>query len=464
MILQAKSERSFYHMNGEVAPSQVCQGMACFVARRSDPDRWRRASMQQQTIYCLGKCYEAPASNEEDSLPVVSVSAPEAVVLGNLEPYCALHLARNRTPEELIGEIEISGLRGRGGAGFPAGKKWRAVALQNSIEKFVVANADEGDPGAYVDRYILEANPHRLLEGMIIAARAVGATRGYIYLRKEYPRAHSALLNALEHIQRDPQLRFPIDIVMGQGSYVCGEETAMLNSMEGRRPEPRLRPPYPTEHGLYGRPTLVNNVETLASIPWIVLHGGNAYSRLGFSSSRGTKVVSLNSLFERPGLYEVEFGIPVRHIVEDLGGGLKTGRMKGVVIGGPLAGIIPPHLLDTPFGFDELRAIGASVGHGGVIAFDEHTSIAQLVHHVFAFGAFESCGKCTPCRNGSSKIHRLFDQILEEGLVPSHMRAECLEILNAMEKTSFCGHGVGLAEFAGSAWKYYHEELDRCFA
>ncbi len=451
-------------MSGEVAPSQLCQGTACFVARQLNPDRWRRASMQRQTIYCLGKCYEAPASNDENSLPAVSVSAPEAVVLGDLEPYGALRLAGNRTPEELISEIETSGLRGRGGAGFPAGKKWRAVALQDSQEKYVVANADEGDPGSYIDRYILEANPHRLLEGMMIAARAVGASRGYIYLRKEYPRARVSLLKALEEIQHDPQLRFPIEIVVGQGSYVCGEETAMLNSMEGKRPEPRLRPPYPTQHGLYGLPTLVNNVETLASIPWIVLHGGNAYSRLGFSKSRGTKVVSLNSLFRRPGLYEVEFGIPVRHIIENLGGGLKTGQLKGVVIGGPLAGIIPPHLLDTRFGFEELRAIGASVGHGGVIAFDEHTSIAELVHHVFAFGAFESCGKCTPCRKGSNTIHRLFDQILQEGKASLHARAECLEILNAMEKTSFCGHGVGLAELAGSAWKYYQEELDSCFA
>jgi len=373
---------------------------------------------------------------------------------------------------ELVKAVELSELRGRGGAGFPTGKKWRAVAEQKGAEKFVVANADEGDPGAYIDRFLLEDDPHRLIEAMAIAGYAVGAAKGYIYLRKEYPRARMALEQALSEARREGFLGerivhrdffFDVELVVGRGSYVCGEETALLNSIEGQRPEVRLRPPYPSESGLFGKPTLINNVETLANIPWIVRHGGEAFQRLGFSNSRGSKVLSLNSLFRAPGLYEVDFGITIRQIVEDLGGGLRNETLKGLIIGGPLAGIIPPHLFDTPLGFNELARIGASVGHGGVIAFDEHTSIAELVHHVFEFGAFESCGKCTPCRLGSRRIEQLFHQILEAGQAPTCEKSKPMEIVSVLAMTSLCGLGTGLAEFAQSALRHYAEELESCF-
>jgi formate dehydrogenase iron-sulfur subunit len=207
----------------------------------------------------------------------------------------------------------------------------------------------------------------------------------------------------------------------------------------------------------------VNNVETLVNVPWIAQHGGEAYRALGFANSRGTKAVSLNSLFNRPGLYEVEFGVSVRHIVEELGGGLRDGaKLKGVIIGGPLAGIIPPHLLDNPFGFEELHAIGASVGHGGIIAFDEHTSIAELMHHVFSFGAYESCGKCTPCRLGSRHVEQVFAKILEQGAANYWDEKECEKIISALKLTSLCGLGTGLAEFAESALRHYGKELELC--
>ncbi len=244
---------------------------------------------------------------------------------------------------------------------------------------------------------------------------------------------------------------------MGHGSYVCGEETALLNSIEGNRAEVRQRPPYPTEQGLWGQPTLVNNVETIVAVPWIIEHGADAYRALGFSKSQGTKVVSLNSLFNRPGLYEIEFGCTVRHIVEQLGGGLKTGALKGVIIGGPLAGIVPPSLLDTPFGFEELRAIGAMVGHGGIVAFDEHTSIRELIQHVAEFAAFESCGKCTPCRRGGQRLVEL----AAEGEIGTD---EWREIDAALLATSLCGLGTGLAEFTTSALRHYREELTPCYA
>ena len=238
----------------------------------------------------------------------------------------------------------------------------------------------------------------------------------------------------------------------------------MLRSIEGRRPEVMARPPYPTDHGLFGKPTLINNVETLVSVPWIVTHGGEAYGALGFSKSRGTKVVSLNSLFVRPGLYEIEFGVTVRQIVEELGGGLRDGAaITALMIGGPLAGIIPPHLLDTPFGFEELHAIGASVGHGGIVAFDEHTSIAELVHHVFSFGAFESCGKCTPCRIGARRVEKNFERLLTSGSAAVGDFTEFEQLVKALKWTSLCGHGGGLGEFAESILRYYRDELAPCF-
>lgn len=448
---------SFYHL--ENATAGLCRGTACFVARHRRPDRWRDACAQDAPVYCLGRCHQAPASASEDGRPRVEVHSRKAVVLERIArpapygAYDALTQARDFSREALVRAVEASGLRGRGGAGYPAGKKWAAVLHQPGPVKFVVANADEGDPGAYIDRMILEEDPHALIEGLAIAAHAVGAGKGYLYLRKEYPQAERAVRAALS----EGRSGLPIELVIGQGSYVCGEETALLNSIEGKRPEVRVRPPYPTERGLFGRPTLVQNVETLVNVPWIVRNGAEAYRSLGFSKSRGTKAVSLNSLFKRPGLYEVEFGVPVRRIVEEIGGGLADGRLKGVIVGGPLAGILPPALLDTPFGFEELRAVGASVGHGGIVAFDDRTSIADLVHHVFEFGAFESCGKCTPCRLGSRRIEEIFRAVKGE-------RREVEEIVSALRTTSLCGLGTGLAEFAESAFRHYPEELSRWLA
>ena len=478
---------SFYHLAPPDTGATLCRGTACFVARHLDAARWIRACAQTPRVYCLGKCYLAPASVADDGRPHVEVRSRRAVVLRNVaaggvatldeytrcEGYRALEAVLRRRPEDVVSAVESSELRGRGGAGFPAGRKWRAVAAERAEVKYVVANADEGDAGAYIDRFIMEDDPHCLLEAMTIAAYAVGARAGYIYLRKEYPHAHAVLKQALSEARGagllgerilDSDFSFNVELVSGQGSYLCGEETAMLNAIEGVRPEVRTRPPYPTQHGLYGRPTLVNNVETLAGVPWIVLHGAGAYRALGFSHSRGTKVVSLNSLFQRPGLYEIEFGMTVREIVEDLGGGLRAGELKGVVIGGPLAGIIPPHLLDTAFGYQELEAIGAGVGHGGVIAFDRHTSIVELVQHVFSFGAYESCGKCTPCRLGTARIERIFADVAARGRVPLSAKAEWENIITALAETNFCGHGTGLAQFAASALRHYGEELHACFA
>jgi NADH:ubiquinone oxidoreductase subunit F (NADH-binding) len=478
---------SFYHLSGETIDGKVCQGMACFVARHLNQQRWQQASTQNPRVYCLGKCYAAPSSSSEDQQPTIRVDARQAIVLSQLirggaqtldryiqyGGYTALKKALTLSPDAIVQAIEVSDLRGRGGAGFPTGRKWRMVHTHPSPDKYVVANADEGDPGAYIDRFLIEHDPFCLLEALTIAGYAVGARKGTIYLRKEYPAACTVIRQAIiaaqshallgEHILGS-DFSFSLEVIEGQGSYLCGEETSLIRSLEGKRPEAMPRPPHPTEHGLFGKPTLVNNVETLVNIPWIVQHGGEAFHSLGFSSSRGTKVVSLNSLFRHPGLYEIEFGSSVRHVVEDLGGGLKTGTLKGVIIGGPLAGIIPPALLDSPIGFEELHAIGACVGHGGIIAFDEHTSIPELIHHVFAFGAYESCGKCTPCRLGSRRIERIFEHLLENAAVCSvSERQEWFDIVAALAQTSLCGLGSGLAEFARSIQRYYAKELAPCF-
>jgi NADH:ubiquinone oxidoreductase subunit F (NADH-binding) len=391
----------------------------------------------------------------------------------DLGGYRALKKALSQSPADLIDTVVKSGLRGRGGAGFPMGLKWRSAAEQSARPKYIVANGDEGDAGAYVDRFLMEGDPHALIEGMLISAYAIGASHGWIYLRHEYPAAKTALESALAEGRSagllgskilGTKFNFDVEVFVGHGSYVCGEETSLFRSLEGNRPEVSARPPYATHRGVYGQPTVINNIETLVSVPWIIEHGGDAYHALGFSRSRGTKVVSLNSLFARPGLYEVEFGVPVRHIVEDLGGGLATGKLKGLIIGGPLAGIIPPHLLDTQFGFEELNTIGAGVGHGGVIGFDEHTSIPSLVHHIFSFGAYESCGKCTPCRLGSHRVEEIFARITAGQFPSASDRVEWSGIVTALKWTSLCGHGIGLGAFAESVLRCYGEELAECFA
>ncbi|MDN0076036.1 NADH-ubiquinone oxidoreductase-F iron-sulfur binding region domain-containing protein [Crenobacter sp. SG2303] len=366
-------------------------------------------------------------------------------------------------PDELVRLVLASKLRGRGGAGFPAGRKWQAVADQLVPIKYLVVNADEGDPGAFSDRFLLEDDPFRLLEAAVIAARAVGAVKGFIYLRKEYPVAARVISAALDQARSAGWLgaSFDLELVVGEGSYLCGEETALLNALEGRRPQVRLRPPQITEQGLFGQPTLVQNVETLCAIPWIVLHGAAAYAALGFSSSRGTKLLSLNSLFRQPGLYEVEFGIPLSEVVEQLGGGLRRGSLKGVMVGGPLAGIVPPELLSTRLGYEEMQAIGCAVGHGGVIAFADDTSILQIAAEVFRFGARESCGECTPCRLGTP---RLAEQLQAASTGVPIDRDGYERLVEALAATSLCGHGRGLAEFARAIQRHYQKELQAWFS
>jgi NADH:ubiquinone oxidoreductase subunit F (NADH-binding) len=474
---------SFYALSEPDLAHAHCQGLACFVARHGRPERWRQAMLQSSRVYCLGKCYAAPAKAKDQHRPAVGVATRQAIVLeriigggartitayeknGGLR---ALKQVLAHKPAYVLTEIENSELRGRGGAGFPTGRKWRAAAGTGTPgEKYVVANFDEGDPGAYIDRMLVDEDPFCLLESMAIAAYAIGAQRGWIYARCEYPEAIRRLQQSVQDARRAGLLgncilgsafTFDVEVIVGRGSYVCGEETALLNSIEGRRPVARVRPPFVAEHGLYGQPTIVNNVETFANIPWIIRNGADSFRSLGIPGSRGTKLVSLNSLFRKPGLYEVDFGIRLREIIDGIGGGLKTGVVKGVIIGGPLAGVVPPELFDVTFGFDELRAVGASVGHGGVIAFDEFTSIPELVEHVFSFGAYESCGLCTPCRLGTPRIQQIAADMANGHVPPVAARAEWNDLVAALHDASLCGLGSGLAEFAASIEKHFAQEL-----
>ncbi|MBP0593460.1 NADH-quinone oxidoreductase subunit D [Paraburkholderia sp. LEh10] len=471
---------SFYHLAGVPLAGCACNGLACFAASAGNLGHWAKACQQSPPVYCLGKCYAAPSDADHDISPHIAVHSRRSVLLDNVRTggvrglaeyqQCGGGVARlaalSMPPHDVVRLIDNAQLRGRGGAGFPAGRKWEAMAVQHAHRKYLVINADEGDPGAFSDRLLLEGDPFRLMEAATIAAHATGATHGYIYVRKEYPDAARVLANALLEARAAGWLgvQFDLECVIGEGSYLCGEETSLLNALEGRRPEARMRPPQVTEHGLFGLPTLVQNVETLCTVPWIVTHGADAFASLGFSQSRGTKLLSLNSLFRRPGLYEVEFGIPLERVVDELGGGLRRGQLKGVMVGGPLAGIVPPALLGTRLGYEEMQAIGCAVGHGGVIAFADDTPLAAIVEEVFRFGARESCGKCTPCHLGTPRLEAMFAPVTQD--VPrrgSDDAAQCEALLEALAATSLCGHGRGLAEFARALQTHYGEEWSACF-
>ncbi len=475
---------SFYSFPSAVNAVEYCSGTACFVARGIDPIRFSMATRQQNRTYCLGKCYEAPSSSEGGSVPHIEARTGTPIVLDNIASgavnslalylkkngFKALRKALEMKPAEVVEEIDRSLLRGRGGAGFPTGKKWASVLSQDSGEKYIVVNADEGDPGAYIDRMLMEMDPFKLLEGSMIAGYATGAGSAYIYIRREYPQAIELVSIAIKEMQEAGYLgssimgsgfSFDFRVISGRGSYVCGEETSLLRSIEGKRPEVGLRPPYPTEKGLFGKPTVVNNVETLANVTWIINHGAARFSEIGFSKSRGTKAISLNSLFRNPGLYEVEMGTTLEEIVSGIGGGLKSGELRGIIVGGPIAGIIPPSKFATRLGYEEMKAVGGELGHGGIVAFNEKTSIRDLIAHVSSFVAYESCGKCTPCRLGSRIVENIFS-VNHKGIPWTKNDYEILS--DTLLETSLCGLGGGLGEFLKSAASNYRQEVDACFA
>jgi len=382
--------------------------------------------------------------------------------------YAALaRVLHEMTPDEVCEAVAASGLRGRGGGGYPTGLKWQLVRKESGSRKFVVANGDEGDPGAYMDRSLMEADPHRVLEGMAIAGFAVGADQGYIYVRSEYPVAAKRLRKAIRDAERqgilgsrvlDSNLSFRVDIRIGAGAFVCGEETALLASIMGRRGQPRVRPPYPAQSGLWGCPTLINNVETFGNIAPIFTMGQAAFAAIGSGKSRGTKVFALCGEVVNSGLIEVPMGISLREIIFDIGGGLAGGAaFKAAQTGGPSGGCIPAAKLDTPVDYEHLQELGSIMGSGGLIVMSEKKCMVDVARYFMDFCLDESCGKCIPCRVGTIEIYRLLTRIGNGSAEPRDL--ETLEQLCHMVKdTSLCGLGMAAPNPVLSTLHWFREE------
>ncbi|MEO3784066.1 NADH-ubiquinone oxidoreductase-F iron-sulfur binding region domain-containing protein [Actinocorallia sp. B10E7] len=489
---------------------RVCEGTSCFAAtggrhvERLDEllAAAPEGAFSLRRVHCLGFCYasptaldgELPRTGEDlgglltpppgaalprpetlpDSAPPVPfhVDARRPVTLAGLAggepPWTAWPTAvadGARARERVIDEVARAGLRGRGGARFPVAAKWSAAAT-GTAPRFVVANGDEGDPGSFCDRLLMEQDPHRVLEGLALAALAIGAAHGVVLVRSEYPGAFARMKAAVQEAREAGHLgpdvhgsgvAFDVEIVEGAGSYVAGEETALLHALEGLRGSARSRPPYPVFRGLFGRPTAVNNVETLAAVPWIMRHGGEAYADLGHAEEAGTKLVCLNERFHRPGVYEVEFGTPLTTIVDELGGGLHDGTLRALQVGGPLGGFLAPDALDTPLLTGALAGRGVPLGHGSLVAIDTSISARALLRHVWAFAASESCGACAPCRVGSLRGSELAERFgTDDGPeVPALLE----RLMDVMETASLCAFGRGVPGSVRSLLRVYREEL-----
>ncbi len=373
------------------------------------------------------------------------------------------------SPEQIISQIEQAGLRGRGGAGFPTGRKWTAVRNNQTDIKYVVCNGDEGDPGAFMDRMLMESYPFRIVEGMTIAAYTVGATEGYFYIRAEYPLALKRISQAIEKCKEqgllgknilDSGFSLNLKIVPGAGAFVCGEETALLASIEGRRGMPRLRPPYPAQSGLWGKPTLINNVETYAAVPWIIRNGAETYTKLGTNCSKGTKVFALAGKISRGGLIEVPMGISVQQIIEDIGGGIANQkRLKAVQIGGPSGGCVPANLANMPVDYETLLDIGTMMGSGGLVALDETDCMVDIARYFLEFTQNQSCGKCTPCRIGTRRMLDILENLCA-GKGKSSDIDELESLSKMIKKTSLCGLGKTAPNPVLSTIRYFRDEYE----
>ena len=384
--------------------------------------------------------------------------------------YKALEKAlKEMNPDEIIDVISKSGLRGRGGAGFPTGKKWEFTKAAENEQKYVVCNADEGDPGAFMDRSILEGDPHSVLEAMSIAAYCIGANKGFIYVRAEYPIAVKRLQIAINQARDygilgknifDSGFDFDIEIRLGAGAFVCGEETALLESIEGKRGQPRLKPPYPAVAGLWGKPTLINNVETYANIAQILLKGADWYSSIGTEGSKGTKVFALGGNVNNIGLVEVPMGTTLREIVFDIGGGIPNGReFKAAQTGGPSGGCIPKEHLDTPIDYESLKEIGSMMGSGGLIVMDDTKCMVSLAKFYLDFTVSESCGKCTPCRIGTKRMHEILEKICDGKGEEKDLKL-LEELAQNIIKSSVCGLGQTAPNPVISTMKYFRNEYE----
>jgi NADH:ubiquinone oxidoreductase subunit F (NADH-binding)/NAD-dependent dihydropyrimidine dehydrogenase PreA subunit/(2Fe-2S) ferredoxin len=388
-------------------------------------------------------------------------------------------ILKTMKPEDVIDEVLNAGLRGRGGGGFPTGQKWKFARQSQGEKKYLICNADEGDPGAFMDRAILEGDPHRVVEGMVIAAYAIGASEGYIYCRAEYPLAIKRLKKTLADAELygllgenilNSGFNFKLKIKEGAGAFVCGEETALINSIEGNRGTPRPRPPYPTTEGLWGMPTVINNVETFANVSVIIRKGSDWYSSIGTQSSKGTKIFALSGKVNNVGLVEVPMGTTLRQIVYDVGGGIPDGRkFKAVQIGGPSGGALPESVIDTPIDYENLKGVGAMMGSGGLVVMDETTCMVDLAKYFMTFIMSESCGKCIPCREGTKRLYETLDRLTrsyknendpEEALLRFQGMVYMERLAKVITTTSLCGLGQTAANPVMSTLRYFRDEYE----
>ena len=476
----------------------VCNGSACVCAgtqnKVNDTLLQHFSADEIGHMTCLGRCYENSAfhyngknysgndiqqieqlTTLKTDLTNYQVKATQPFLTqpfdGFEHHYGLLKEALKKSPNDLLNEIKVAEIRGRGGAGFPMAIKWESCKNEQNDTKFIICNADEGDPGAYSDRYLLEQRPHSVLFGMMIAGYITGASWGVLYIRAEYPEAVEIVQRAINELKENHLLGkninhsgfdFEFKIIKAQGAYICGEETALINSIEGQRPEVRTRPPFPTQQGLFNKPTIVNNVETLAAVYGILKHGGTAYAKLGTAKSKGTKLVCLDSFFNNPGIYEVEMGTPLSTIIYEMGGGFKT-PVKAMQIGGPLGGIVPISKIEAlTLDFESFAQNGFLLGHASVVCIPEKYPMMNYLEHLFDFASYESCGKCFPCRLGTKRGQEMTHKALNSDYKIDRKLFQ--DLLTTLQKGSLCAHGGGIPLPVQNALTYFDDELKPYFS
>ncbi|MFN5250258.1 MAG: NADH-ubiquinone oxidoreductase-F iron-sulfur binding region domain-containing protein [Bacteroidota bacterium] len=473
----------------------VCDGSACMTAGTQEALKAKLGEHYEASeigsMYCLGRCHENKAFHANGyNYSGSDIERIDEIKKGNRRPldkyntgshgtpvlmeptgdvdafYTLWRNALQQAPEQLLEEVKKSGIRGRGGAGFPMGIKLETCKNTPSNVKFVVCNADEGDPGAYSDRFLMEERPHALLLGMMLTGYMIGASWGVVYIRGEYPESIDVIEDCIRELYAKGLLgenilgsgfNFQFKVIRAMGAYICGEETALLNSIEGQRPEVRVRPPFPAQSGLFNKPTVVNNVETLASVPWILREGGARYASIGRGRSTGTKLISLDGHFHKPGIYEADMGTPLEFVVNELGGGF-TNDIKAMHIGGPLGGMVPvSKIKDLSLDFESFQQAGFLLGHASVVCIPSDYPLVKYIEHLFEFTAHESCGKCFPCRLGSTRGKEMFQKAIEEGYKIDRKLLD--DLLNTMEIGSLCALGGGLPLPVKNILQYFEPEL-----
>jgi len=477
----------------------VCNGTACLCAgtqeKVTEVLNNKFGADQVGHMTCLGRCHEnsafhmggqnysgtaiehvdtLEAEHGNDHYNVISKARVPVLTGTDFADHIAFKNSLNKifasNSEAVLDEVKTSNLRGRGGAGFPTGIKWESCKNVDSDEKYIVCNADEGDPGAYSDRYLLEQQPYRVLFGMLVAGWIAGAEDGVLYIRAEYPESIDTIQQAIDILEKEnlaganilnSGFNFRFKIIKGAGAYICGEETALIASIEGRRAEVDVRPPFPTVEGLYKKPTILNNVETFAAIPKLLEMGGKAFSEIGNGKSTGTKLVSLDGGFKQPSMVEVDMNTPLSTVINDIGGGFKQAT-KALHIGGPLGGLVPISKIDDlSIDFESFAQEGFLLGHASVVCVPEAFPIAEYIQHLFAFTKAESCGKCFPCRLGSTRGKEMFDQALSGEHKLSHSLLN--DLLDTMQQGSLCALGGGLPLPIKNALQYFEQELSPLF-